>query len=121
MSQDALEVVPVPRDVHDDFLMSYLLLRAVVSLCEWDTGNPPPANLGMLAWNDLLAWAQLKFSEGTQEVLIEYATIAASQPAVLQLCRIHPGKIRRLASLRSAWHSTCSTLEQAHCGTPPGK
>ena len=74
MSQDALEVVPVPRDVHDDFLMSYLLLRAVVSLCERDTGNPPPANLGMLAWNDLLAWAQLKFSEGTQQVLMEYAT-----------------------------------------------
>ena len=74
MSQDVIEVVQVPRDVHDDFLMSYLLLRAVVNLCERDTGTPPPANLGMLAWNDPLAWAQNKFCDGTMKVLIEYAT-----------------------------------------------
>ena len=74
MSQDGIEVVQVPRDVHDDFLMSYLLLRAVVNLCERDTGTPPPANLGMLAWNDLLAWAQNKFRDDTLKVLFEYAT-----------------------------------------------
>ena len=73
MSQDAIETVQVPRDVHDDFLMSYLLLRAVVNLCERDTGNPPPANLGMLAWNDLLAWAQNKLRDDALTALIEYA------------------------------------------------
>ena len=53
---------------------SFLLLRAVVNLSQRDSGTPPPANIGMLARNDLLAWAQRRLQEDSMQELVAYAT-----------------------------------------------
>ena len=74
MLRDVVEIFPVPKDVHNDFMESFLLLRAVVNLSLRDSGTPPPANIGMLARNDLLAWAQRRLQEDSMQELVAYAT-----------------------------------------------
>ncbi|CAE6931293.1 unnamed protein product [Symbiodinium sp. CCMP2592] len=53
-----VEVLQFPNDVHDDVLSAYLLWNAVSLFYGWCTGQSPPAAIGLLPWNDLIAWAQ---------------------------------------------------------------
>ncbi|CAE7352023.1 unnamed protein product [Symbiodinium sp. CCMP2592] len=75
MQPGCIEIVPVPDDVYEDMLMSHLLLQSVCNLYVWETGNPPPAQLGLLAWNDLLLWAQHRLGGASVAALHQYADL----------------------------------------------
>jgi len=74
MARDtAVTVISVPGDVHDDFLEAYLLLSGVRHMHLLCHGTRPPPSIGMLARNDLLAWAWQHLQEPWRALLFEYS------------------------------------------------